>query len=131
MALYIVSILIFIVCILLILVVLVQNSKGGGLTSTFASSNQVLGVKKTADFLEKTTWTMAILLLVLTLSTVFFIKPTTNVQSGDNTKEILENSSVNPGVQAPAQPATGTQTQPAGQAQPAQQPAQEPAQPAQ
>lgn len=131
MALYIVSILIFIVCILLILVVLVQNSKGGGLTSTFASSNQVLGVKKTADFLEKTTWTMAILLLVLTLSTVFFIKPTTNVQSGDNTKEILENSSVNPGVQAPTQPATGTQTQPAGQAQPAQQPAQEPAQPAQ
>jgi preprotein translocase subunit SecG len=49
---YLISILIFIVCILLILVVLVQNSKGGGLTSTFASSNQVLGVKKTADFLK-------------------------------------------------------------------------------
>ncbi len=112
MALYIVSILIFIVCILLILVVLVQNSKGGGLTSTFASSNQVLGVKKTADFLEKTTWTMAVLLLVLTLSTVFFINSGTSTQAGDNTKEILENANTAPINlnQNAAQPATGTQT---------------------
>jgi preprotein translocase subunit SecG len=53
-----ITILIFIVAILLILIVLVQNSKGGGLASGFASSNQVMGVRKTTDFLEKATWTL-------------------------------------------------------------------------
>ena len=62
-----VSVLIFIVCILLILIVLVQNSKGGGLSSQFASSNQVFGVRQTADWLEKTTWGLAVALLVLCL----------------------------------------------------------------
>lgn len=69
----IIAILIFIVCVLLILVVLVQNSKGGGLASNFSSSNQYMGVRKTADFLEKTTWTLAIVLLVLSLASVFSI----------------------------------------------------------
>ena len=62
-----ISVLILITCILLTLVVLVQNSKGGGLASNFASSNQYMGVRKTADFLEKATWTLAISLLVLSL----------------------------------------------------------------
>ncbi|MBP3420398.1 MAG: preprotein translocase subunit SecG [Marinifilaceae bacterium] len=53
-------VLIGLACILLILIVLVQNPKGGGLSSTFAGSNQILGVKKTNDFLEKATWTLAI-----------------------------------------------------------------------
>lgn len=68
-----VSILIIIACVLLILIVLVQNSKGGGLASNFASSNQVMGVRKTADFLEKATWTLAIGLLVLSLLASFSI----------------------------------------------------------
>ena len=50
------SILIVIASIVLILFVLVQNSKGGGLASSFASSNQIMGVKKTTDFVEKVTW---------------------------------------------------------------------------
>ncbi len=62
-----ISVLIMIACVLLTLIVLVQNSKGGGLASNFASSNQVMGVRKTADFLEKATWTLAISLLVLSL----------------------------------------------------------------
>jgi len=62
-----VSVLIIIVCVLLVLIVLVQNSKGGGLASNFSASNQVMGVKKTADFLEKATWTLAGSLLVLSL----------------------------------------------------------------
>ena len=62
-----ISVLIIIVSVLLILVVLIQNSKGGGLSSTFAASNQVMGVRKTADFLEKSTWSLAIALLVLSL----------------------------------------------------------------
>jgi len=73
MGLYIVSVLIFIVCILMILIVLAQNSKGGGLTSTFSGGNQVMGVKRTTDFMEKATWTLAVALLVLSLSTVFVI----------------------------------------------------------
>jgi preprotein translocase subunit SecG len=68
-----ISVLIIIASILLILIVLVQNSKGGGLASNFASSNQVMGVRKTADFLEKATWTLAISLLVLSLLASFAI----------------------------------------------------------
>ncbi len=67
------AILIVITCILLVLVVLVQNPKGGGLSATFGGGNQVMGVKKTADFLEKSTWYLAIALLVLSLLSNFAI----------------------------------------------------------
>lgn len=86
MGLYIVSILIFIVCILMILIVLAQNSKGGGLTSSFSGGNQVMGVKRTTDFMEKATWTLAGALLFLSLATVFVIddNPTvTGVESSE------------------------------------------------
>jgi preprotein translocase subunit SecG len=52
-----VAVLIILTCVLLTLIVLVQSSKGGGLASNFSSSNQFMGVRKTADFLEKSTWT--------------------------------------------------------------------------
>lgn len=68
-----ISVLILITCILLVLVVLVQNSKGGGLASNFSSSNQYMGVRKTADFLEKSTWTLAVVLLFLSLFSIFVI----------------------------------------------------------
>lgn len=74
-----VSILILVVCVLLALVVLVQNSKGGGLASNFAGSSQIMSVRKTADFLEKATWTLAIALLVLSLVSVFVIPRSTTV----------------------------------------------------
>ena len=61
-------ILILVVSVLLGLVVLVQNSKGGGLISNFGSANQMMGVRQTTDFLEKATWTMAIILVVLCLA---------------------------------------------------------------
>ncbi len=67
------SVMILICAILLILVVLVQNSKGGGLASSFSQGNQVMGVKKTADFLEKATWTLAICLVVFCLAASFTI----------------------------------------------------------
>jgi preprotein translocase subunit SecG len=56
-----------IISLLIIMIVLVQNSKGGGLASNFAGSNQYMGVRKTADFLEKATWTLAAALLLLSL----------------------------------------------------------------
>ena len=89
MGLYIlISVLILIVCVLIVLVVLVQNSKGGGLASNFASSNQFMGVRKTADFLEKTTWTLAIALLVLSLFSIFAIPPKTSGKSDVQQSEI-------------------------------------------
>jgi preprotein translocase subunit SecG len=69
----IISILIFIVAILLILIVLVQNSKGGGLAANFTGGGN-MGVRKTADFLEKATWTLASILLVLSIAASATIK---------------------------------------------------------
>ena len=63
----IVSVLVLIACVLMILVVLVQNSKGGGLASNFQSSNQYMGVRKTTDFLEKSTWTLAVVLMLFSV----------------------------------------------------------------
>lgn len=62
------TVLILIAAVLIVLVVLVQNSKGGGLAANFAGQNQYMGVRKTADFLEKFTWTLAILMLVFVLA---------------------------------------------------------------
>lgn len=52
-------ILIVIAAILMVGIVLIQESKGGGLASNFASYNQIGGVRKTTDFIEKATWTLA------------------------------------------------------------------------
>ena len=60
-------ILILIVSVVLALVVLIQNSKGGGLAANFSAPNQIMGVRKTTDFLEKLTWGLAIALVVLSL----------------------------------------------------------------
>ncbi|NDV45772.1 preprotein translocase subunit SecG [Paludibacter sp. 221] len=61
------TILIVIAAVLLTLLVLVQNSKGGGLAAGFSSSNQVLGVRKTTDFLEKATWGLTAFIIVLSI----------------------------------------------------------------
>jgi len=68
------TILIIIASLILILVVLVQNSKGGGLSSQFSSSNQVMGVKKTTELIEKITWGLVIAIFVLCLALSFSLK---------------------------------------------------------
>lgn len=86
------SILTILASIILVLVVLIQKSKGGGLSSNFSSSNQIMGAPKTADFLEKTTWCLAGAIIVLSmLSTKFIIygsqQPQTQIQAPvDNTQ---------------------------------------------
>ncbi len=70
-------ILIIIVCFLLVLVIMVQNPKGGGLSSSFGGGGGgqiVSGVKKTGDFLDKSTWTLSILLIVLILASNVALK---------------------------------------------------------
>lgn len=98
-----VSVLIIIVCILLTLVVLVQNSKGGGLASNFSSSNQIMGVRKTADFLEKATWTLAVALLVLSMISIFVIPRSTGTVTvkGTELSKQIEDNAVKGGYEAP------------------------------
>ncbi len=55
--------------ILLILVVYVQNSKGGGLSSDFGAANQLGGVQKTTEFIEKLTWSLAGVIVVASILT--------------------------------------------------------------
>jgi preprotein translocase subunit SecG len=68
-----------IVSILLMLVILVQNPKGGGLASNFSQGNQIFGVEKTTDIVEKITWIGALLLVVISLAAASYMnvkKPT-------------------------------------------------------
>lgn len=68
-----------IVCFLLILAIMVQNPKGGGLSSSFGGSQQLGGVQKTTDFLDKSTWTLGgILIALILLSTLAFNNGTTS-----------------------------------------------------
>ena len=100
-----VSVLILIACVLMILVVLVQNSKGGGLASNFSSSNQYMGVRKTADFLEKFTWGLAIAILSLSLLSIVVI-PRGTGKKGTADTELRQNIDEN------AQPVKDFQTAP-------------------
>jgi preprotein translocase subunit SecG len=77
-----ISILVIIVCVLLMLVVLIQNPKGG-LDSAFSTNNQVMGVRKTTDFLEKATWTLGILLVVISVASAV-VTGDTSVVEGEN-----------------------------------------------
>ena len=80
------AILIILTSVLLVLVVLVQNPKGGGLSSSFGGGgNQIMGAKNTTDFLEKATWTLAIILIVLSLASNFAI-PRQNIEEDTNIK---------------------------------------------
>ena len=60
-------VLITIVCFLLVVVIMVQNPKGGGLSSSVGGSQMLGGVQKTTDFLDKSTWTLATILIALIL----------------------------------------------------------------
>jgi len=101
------SILIIVACIFLVLIVLVQNSKGGGLASNFSASNQVMGVKKTADFLEKATWSLAIALVALTLAATFVIpRPDQGLGRVSSVQELLPASQIPTNIQIPEEETT-------------------------
>ena len=86
-----IAILIVIASVILTLVVLVQNSKGGGLAANFAAGNQTFGVRQTADFLEKATWTLAIIIIVLCIAATAFVS--TRVEENNSVLiEKIENS---------------------------------------
>ncbi|MFN6117555.1 MAG: preprotein translocase subunit SecG [Flavobacteriales bacterium] len=104
-----ISILILVICALLARVVLAQNPKGGGLAAGFTGAQQIGGVQKTADFLEKGTWTLAASLMVLCLVSA-------GLQGGDATvvddmEAIDTTEQAAPGEEAA--PAEGAQQAPA------------------
>lgn len=86
-----IAIIIVIASVFLTLVVLVQNSKGGGLAANFAAGNQAFGVRQTADILEKATWTLAILIIVLCILATAFVS-TRKSTAGSNLIEQIENA---------------------------------------
>jgi len=105
-----------IVCVLLGFIVLIQNPKGGGLSSNFSSSSQLMGVQKTGDFLEKGTWVLAITLMVISLAMNVISKTAATADSKSQQNEQIQKASKpqNSGASPMALPG-------AQQAQPAQQ----------
>ena len=95
---YISIVLVVLASILMCLIVLVQNSKGGGLASSFASSNQIMGVRKTTDMLEKITWTLVACMVVFSVLASICIPNATVVESSVLQQNSVENSAINPNV---------------------------------
>ena len=107
--------LIIVVCIILILIILVQNSKGGGLASNFSGSNQIMGVRKTTDFLEKATWVLASALLILSVAASWVNLNNEgdgrSILEGQTYEEVLDPSQFqNMPLQAPAEEPTPIDT---------------------
>ena len=93
-------ILMVIVSVLMCLIVLIQKSKGGGLASGFASSNQIMGVRKTTDFIEKLTWGLAGFMVVISIACAYVL-PTASTDSSVIMEQAVKESATNP-LNAPA-----------------------------
>jgi preprotein translocase subunit SecG len=97
-----------IVCFLLILAIMVQNPKGGGLSSSFGGSQQLGGVQKTTDFLDKSTWTLGgILIALILLSSLSFnggnaVTDSKILGQDDTTAPAATPKTLAPNKQAPA-----------------------------
>lgn len=99
------GILVIIASIVLGLIVLIQNPKGGGLSSSFGGfGNQIMGVKQTTDVLEKGTWLFAAIVAILCVISPAFIPKDAGGQ-GTN-KELLENVNSKPNSTTPKNTAT-------------------------
>ncbi len=100
-------ILIVIASLLLTLLVLVQNSKGGGLAAGFTSPNQIMGVRKTTDFLEKATWTLVGVVVVLSIVVVAFQSPQKSAHESEIMEQYQEAQQTEPGLINPGFPEEG------------------------
>lgn len=95
------AILVILAAILMTIVVLLQNGKGGGLASNFVAGNQTFGVRQTADLLEKITWGLAAVILVLAIVTNFTYN-SGNKNTLDVTEQIQETQTEQPASVLPA-----------------------------
>lgn len=101
------------VCVLLAIIVLIQNPKGGGLSSNFSSSSQMLGVQKTGDILEKGTWILAISLMVLSLGINMAVKSSSGGSDASQYREQIQKASKPTGAATSTMPPLGAPATPA------------------
>ncbi len=108
-------ILIVLASFLMIGIVLIQESKGGGLSSQFSSSNSIMGVRKTTDIVEKTTWGLAIAMVIFSIACAY-VAPQSSTSQSVVERTATETQTTNPnttpgfGVGKQTAPATGTNT---------------------
>lgn len=87
---------IVIAAVLMVGIVLIQESKGGGLASNFASYNQIGGVRKTTDFIEKATWSLAAFMVVVSIACAYVApKGTGNVNLIDQVENTTSPANAN------------------------------------
>lgn len=112
-----IAILILIAAVLLILIVMIQNSKGGGLAAGFSSSNAIMGVRKTTDFLEKATWGLAGTVIVLSILITAFIPRGQQANQSEIQQHVQDAVVIDPSAISPdfgtAQPAPAEEELPA------------------
>ncbi|MDE6098052.1 MAG: preprotein translocase subunit SecG [Muribaculaceae bacterium] len=102
------SIITILVAVLLIGIVLIQKSKGGGLSSQFGGAGNVMGVRQTNSFLEKATWTLAALIVVLSIASSFALRSGSKAETRFNMPDAPASTTTTTGtapVAAPAQEA--------------------------
>jgi preprotein translocase subunit SecG len=109
------SILIIVASTLLILVVLIQNSKGGGIQSQFGAATQIMGVKRGTEFIEKATWGLAITVIVLSVLMAPKSSITQNTDGGSESIAKKKAATAITTQQAPVQQVPGSQQVPGGQ----------------
>ena len=126
-------VLIVIAALLMIGIVLIQESKGGGLASQFSGYNQIGGVRKTTDFIEKTTWGLAAAMVVLSVACAYvapgasstgsvmenYEVPATNPNNLPGFGASQQKDAAAPAAEAPAAPVAPAAEAPAAPAQPA------------
>ena len=88
-------ILIVVASLMMIGIVLIQESKGGGLASNFSSSNAIMGVRKTTDFIEKATWGLAIAMVVISVASAY-VPPSATTDESVIEKAATEGNTTNP-----------------------------------
>ena len=117
-------ILIVLVSFCMIGIVLIQESKGGGLASAFSSANSSFGVRQTTNFIEKTTWTLAAVMVDISVICAY-AAPNASAEGSVIEKAATEQSTTNPNnVQGfGAAPAADAQAPAATPAAPAEKPA--------
>ena len=99
------SIIIMLASVLLVFVVFIQNPKGGGLSSDFGSAQQLGGVQKTNDFVDKATWSLAGVVAVLSIVLTLRTKSPEPVTPEPAQTEQGQTQNGQPAGQQPAKPA--------------------------
>src|SRR5690554_1685776 len=108
---YLFIIFIIIASVLLVFLVLIQNPKGGGLNSNFAGSNNLMGVKRTGDILEKGTWIIVVAIMVMSLM-INATLPSGGISSGSGLGDQIQPTNVPMNTPAPEMNAPATTTTP-------------------